>query len=149
MIITIRPFQPADTELLLTVFRKNVPAAFGESEVADYAEFLRVNSDPYFVAEHNGQVVGACGCGVKDDGTTGRIAWIFSDPDIAGLGVGSALMQHCLAQLRNNSAVTLIECRTSQVAYRFFEPFGFELERTEPDYWVPGFDLYFMTLRTQ
>ncbi len=144
--ISIRPYQPADETELLTVFRKNVPAAFGESEAADYADFLRVNPDPYFVAEQNGQVVGACGCGVKDDGTTGRIAWIFSDPDVAGLGVGSALVRHCLVHLRANPGVTLIECRTSQVAYRFFEKFGFALQHTEPDYWVPGFDLYFMTL---
>jgi len=144
--ISIRPYQPTDAESLLVVFRKNVPAAFGESEVADYVDFLRVNPDPYFVAEHDGQMAGACGCGVKNDGITGRIAWIFSDPDFAGLGVGSALVRHCLAQLRANSAVTLIECRTSQVAYRFFEQLGFLLQRTEPDYWVPGFDLYFMTL---
>lgn len=144
--ISIRPYQPTDTESLLVVFRKNVPAAFGESEADDYADFLGVNSDPYFVAEYTEQIVGGCGCGVKDDGTTGRIAWIFSDPDFAGLGVGSALVRHCLEQLRTNPAVTLIECRTSQVAHRFFEKFGFVLQRTEPDYWVPGLDLYFMTL---
>lgn len=146
MIPTIRPYQPADAEPLLILFRKNVPAAFGESEVADYADFLRVNPDPYFVAEHSGYVVGACGCGVKDDGVTGRIAWIFSDPDITGLRIGSVLVRHCLAQLRANPAVTLIECRTSQVAYRFFERFGFTLQCTEPDYWTAGFDLYYMTL---
>ncbi|MBC7570948.1 MAG: GNAT family N-acetyltransferase [Spirosoma sp.] len=145
--IHIHLYQSADETPLLTIFRKNVPAAFGESEVADYADFLRVNPDPYFVAEHNGQLVGACGCGVKEDGITGRIAWIFTDPDFAGVGVGSALVRHCLGELRANPAVTLIECRTSQVAYRFFEHLGFVLQRTELDYWVPGFDLYVMTLK--
>ncbi len=144
--ISIRPYQPADTEPLLVVFRKNVPAAFGENEVADYVDFLRVNPDPYSLADYNGQLVGACGCGVKQDGITGRIAWIFTDPDFAGLGVGRALMQHCLGQLRINPAVVLIECRTSQVAFQFFEKFGFVLQRTETDYWVPGLDLYYMTL---
>lgn len=143
----IRPYTSADFDSLLAIFRKNVPAAFGESEVADYADFLRINPDPYFVGERNGRVVGACGCGVKDDGATGRIAWVFSDPDCAGLGVGQALVRHCLTLLRANPAVTLIECRTSQVAFRFFEKFGFVLERTEPDYWAPGLDLCFMTLR--
>ena len=145
MTCNIRPYQLTDAEPLLAIFRQNVPTAFGNSEVDDYADFLRINTDPYFVAEHNGRVVGACGCGVKDDGTTGRIAWIFTDPGTSG--AGSALMRHCLAQLHANLAVTLIECRTSQVAHRFFEKFGFVLQRTDPDYWVLGLDLYFMTLQ--
>ena len=40
----------------------------------------------------------------------------------------------------------MIECQTSQVAYRFFEKFGFVLQHTEPKHWAPGLDLYFMTL---
>lgn len=145
MTLIIRLYTPADFDPLLAVFRKNVPNAFGESEVTDYADFLRINPDPYFVAEYGGQVIGGCGCGVKDDGVTGRIAWIFSDPDTSGSGAGSALVRHCLAELRANPAVAGIECRTSQVAYRFFEKFGFVVQYTEPDYWVPGLDLYFMT----
>jgi ribosomal protein S18 acetylase RimI-like enzyme len=34
--------------------------------------------------------------------------------------------------------------RTSQHAWRFFEKMGFELQKTEKNFWAPGFDLYQM-----
>jgi len=144
--VTLRPYIPADAEQLLSVFRKNVPVAFAETEVDEYAGFLPKNNDPYFVAECNGQVVGACGYYLIQGGSVARICWILADPDGRGLGVGSALLRHVLDQILTHPDVVMIECQTSQVAYRFFEKFGFVLQYTEPDHWAPGLDLYFMTL---
>lgn len=149
--MTIRPYQPTDAEPLLTLFRRHVPHAFGENEVADYTDFLRTNADPYFVAEHArrgyaGRIVGACGHYVRADRQTARIGWIFTDPDVKELGVGGALVRYNLNVLEQYPDVRLIECRTSQVAYRFFEKFGFRLQYTKPDFWAPGLDLYFMAL---
>lgn len=144
-LIQIRPYQSTDVEMLLRIFRSNVPTAFGENEVDEYAHFLHTNTDPYFVAEHNGQVVGTCGYYVKQDNKTAVICWILTDPDAKGLGVGSSLLQHNLNLIRGYTDSQLIECRTSQVAYKFFEKFGFQLQHTKPDVWAPGLDLYFMT----
>ncbi len=142
----IRPYEPADAAILVRLFRKNVPTAFGENEIAEYADFLPNNTDPYFVAEYNGQVVGACGYYLIQDGQTARICWILTDPDAKGLGIGRALLQHNLDLIRQHPAVQLIECSTSQVAYQFFEKFGFQLQYTKPDVWAPGLDLYFMSM---
>lgn len=142
----VRPYIATDAGWLLAIFRKNVPVAFGADEIAEYANFLRTNTDPYFVAEHNGEVIGACGHYFVQDGQIGRICWIFSDPDRKGLGVGGALLKHNLDQIRQHTTVQIVECRTSQVAYRFFEKFGFVLQYTELNYWAPGLDLYFMKL---
>ncbi|QJW89585.1 GNAT family N-acetyltransferase [Spirosoma taeanense] len=144
--MSIRPYQPTDADTLLSIFRRHVPNAFGEEEVAEYADFLNTFTDPYFVAEHSGQVIGACGYYVVADGQTARIVWILTDPDRIGSGVGSALMQHTLNEISQHPGVRHIECRTSQVAYHFFERFGFRLQYTESNFWVPGLDLYFMTL---
>lgn len=141
----IRPFQPADAEPLLTVFAKNVPDAFDENEVAEYADFLTTNTDPYFVAERDGRVVGACGYYIRPDHQTARIVWILADPASRGLGVGGALLRHTLRLIRQQPGIRTVESQTSQVAYRFFEKFGFRLVSTQPDYWAPGLDLYIMT----
>lgn len=142
----IRPYQPTASASLLNIFQMNVPAAFGANEVAEYAEFLNTHTDPYFVAEHNGQVVGACGAYMTQDQQTARISWILTNPGTHELSVGSALMGHCLDLIRQWPTVRHIECRTSQVAYRFFEKFGFALHYTKPDKWAPGLDLYFMSM---
>lgn len=143
--MTIRPYQADDADALLTIFRKNVPNAFGAEEVTEYEQFMRTLDLPYFVAEHDGRVVGASGYYVPPDNEPSRIVWILSDPAANGLGIGSALMNHCLDAIRQQAPDRIIECRTSQVAYRFFERFGFQVQYTKPDYWVPGLDLYYMT----
>ncbi len=143
--MTIRPCQPTDYEPLLTVFHKSVPHAFAPEEAADFSDFLRTNTDPYFIAELAGQVVGGCGHCLITDTTTARIGWILSDPDYAGSGIGGALLRHNLSLIAQHADIQLIECRTSQVAYRFFEKFGFQLQYTQPDFWAPGLDLYFVS----
>jgi ribosomal protein S18 acetylase RimI-like enzyme len=144
--MTLRPYVPSDAQALIAVFRKNVPVAFAEKEIDEYAHFLLSNNDPYFVAENNGQVAGACGYYLIHERSVARICWILADPDGRGSGVGSALLQHVLNQIAMQQDVALIECQTSQVAYQFFEKFGFVLHYTEPDHWAPGLDLYFMIL---
>ena len=142
----IRPYVSADAERLLAIFRKNVPVAFAEAEIDEYASFLSKNDDPYLVAEYKGQVAGACGYYLIQESSVARICWILADPDGRGSGVGSTLLRHVLGQILTHPDVMLIECQTSQVAHRFFGKFGFVLHYTEPDHWAPGLDLYFMTL---
>lgn len=142
----LRPYLAADAEPLLTIFRKNVPVAFAQFEVEAYATFVCTNNDPYCVVEQAGQVLGACGYYRVRDGVVARICWILADPDGRGSGVGSTLMWHVLNQIATHPGVTLIECETSQVAYPFFEKFGFVLQETKVNHWAPGLDLYFMTL---
>ena len=144
--MTLRPYIPSDAEPLLAVFRKNVPVAFAAHEIDEYAAFLPKNTDPYFVVEQSGPVVGACGYYLIREGTVARICWILTDPDGRGAGVGSTLLRHVLNEISAHSNVTRIECETSQVACGFFEKFGFVLQRTKPDHWAPGLDLYFITL---
>ena len=134
--------------VVLTVFRKNVPVAFAEHEIAEYAAFLPKNTDPYFVVENAGQVVGACGYYLIREGTVARICWILADPDGRGSGVGTALLRHVLHEISTHPDVARIECETSQVAYHFFEKFGFVLQHKKPGHWAPSLDLYFMTRHT-
>ncbi|WP_080240615.1 GNAT family N-acetyltransferase [Spirosoma rigui] len=143
--MTVRNYTPNDAAALLAIFRKNIPDAFGEHEIDDYAGFLPKNQDPYFVAEHDGRVTGACGYYLIREGSVARICWILADPDLRGLGSGSTLLRHVLDQIRTHPQVTIIECETSQVAYVFFEKFGFQLHYTRPNHWAPGLDLYFMS----
>ncbi|MBN8822087.1 MULTISPECIES: GNAT family N-acetyltransferase [unclassified Spirosoma] len=142
----IRPFTHADIDPLLTVFARNVPTAFGENEQDEYADFLQTYTDPYFVVEYKGTVVGACGYYLTDNQTVAHICWILTDPTLKGLRLGTALIQHNLQQIRQQPGIQQIECRTSQIAFGFFERFGFQLQYTKTDFWAPGIDLYFMVL---
>lgn len=146
MQMVIRPYQPTDADALLAIFRQHVLAAFAPGEESDFQDFLQ-NLGPlqvqYAVAEQNGAVAGACGHHITPDGQTARICWVLTAPGTTG--VGRALVADQVAAIGQHPTVQVIECRTSQVAYRFFEKFGFQLQHTQSDYWAEGFDLYFMT----
>jgi hypothetical protein len=36
--------------------------------------------------------------------------------------------------------------RTTQLVYPFYQKLGFEIRKSEPDFWAPGFDLVEMEL---
>ena len=67
-------------------------------------------------------------------------------PDFHGKGIGTQLTLHRLNEIRKTSRVNLVQVRTSQLAYQFYEKVGFKLEKVEKDFWAKGFDLYQMQL---
>jgi ribosomal-protein-alanine N-acetyltransferase len=91
------------------------------------------------------KIVGAGGYNILEK--EGRISWYFIHPDYHAQGIGKALVQHSLSELRQNEEIDRIIVRTSQHAWRFFEKMGFELQKTEQDFWAPGMDLYQMELK--
>lgn len=128
----IRGYQTQDATGLSDVFRKNIPDAFAQFELDEYVDFLRTNTDPYFVAELDGRLVGACGHYLVQNEQTAHLCWVFTDPGTKG--VGRALVRHNIDIIRQQRAAQTIVCRTSQVAYQFFEKFGFQLQHTKPDF---------------
>ncbi len=140
-----RPYTDTDHAALLTVLRRNVPQAFAAEEVPEFDAFLSKLPGPYYVVELDGQFVGACGYGLlNEQPDTARICWIFADPDGQNRGFGTFILTAIEAELRTLPGVATVDVRTSQVAYRFFEKHGYGLTEVRPDYWTPGFDLYWM-----
>ncbi len=140
----IRDYAAPDKPALLGLLQKNIPGYFAQSELADLATYLDHETEQYFVAEINGEVIAAGGLNFKDDHRTGVISWDFVDPEFQGKGVGKKLLSYRMDLLRNMTNVTRIIVRTTQKSYRFYEKNGFELRYVVKDYWEEGFDLFFM-----
>ena len=142
--MTIRPYSAADMENVLHVLRLNTPRYFAPSEEGDLVHYLDHHAQHYFVVESGGEVLGCGGFNFSDDGTVGKISWDIFHPDHQGKGLGSALTRYRIERLKEYDAVRIISVRTSQVAYQFYEKFGFRLREVVKDYWAEGFDLYRM-----
>ena len=142
----IRPYTDTDREALLHILRLNTPRYFAPEEEADFIEYLDKHLEAYFVVEESGQVVGAGGLNYLDNNALVRISWDLIHPDFQGRGIGRALTQFRIAEARSKPGVRLIQVRTSQLVYPFYQKLGFELEKVEKDFWAEGFDLYQMNI---
>ena len=142
----IRPYADTDREALLHILRLNTPQYFAPEEEADFTEYLDKHLDEYFVVEESGQVIGAGGLNYFDNDTWVRISWDLIHPDFQGKGIGKALTKFRIAEAGKKPALRLIQVRTTQLVYPFYQKLGFELEKVEKDFWAEGFDLYQMSL---
>ena len=110
--------------------------------------YLDHPADPCFVVDSGGELSGG-GFNFSDDRTVGKISWDIFHPGHQGKGLGSALTHYRIEKLKQYDTVQEISVRTSQVAYKFYEKFGFQLRETVKDYWAEGFDLYRMAFPVQ
>ena len=140
----IRPYRSIDKEDLLKVFRLNVPKFFDKKEITDFEKYLDQNGETYLTIEVDNTIVGGTGYCINEDDKSGRITWIFFDPSYAGHGLGKQSVEYCLKLLSKDSKVEKFIVTTSQFAYKFFEKFGYTINRIEKDYWGIGLDLYEM-----
>jgi ribosomal protein S18 acetylase RimI-like enzyme len=142
--MTIRPYTATDRENVLQLLRLNTPRYFAPSEEKDLEYYLDHHAEHYFVVESGGELRGCGGFNFSDDRTVGKISWDIFHPDHQGKGLGSALTRYRIERLKEYDSVRIISVRTSQVAFQFYEKFGFRLREVVKDYWAEGFDLYRM-----
>ena len=143
----IRTYTSKDKKELLELLRLNTPEFFHPDEEKDLMEYLENHSQHYFVVEDAGKVVGAGGYNLGfDGGKTARISWDMIHPDYQGKGIGRKLTQYRMEQIKAEPKVEKIVVRTTQLVYPFYQKLGFELVKTEKDFWAQGFDLYEMQM---
>ncbi len=142
----IRAYEESDRADLIKILELNIPMYFDTHEIKDFEDYLDAHGDTYFTVEKDNKIVGGTGYNLMEDNTAGHITWQFFDPKYTGNGLGRELVEYCLSILRQNKNLTKSVVTTSQMAFRFFEKFGYKLIRTEEDHWGVGFDLYVMEM---
>jgi ribosomal protein S18 acetylase RimI-like enzyme len=142
----IRLYTPEDKDALIGLLRLNTPQYFDKSEERDFVEYLEEQVEDYFVVEENKQIIGSGGINYMTEAKLARISWDIIHPDFQGKGIGKKLTLHRIDQIKRNPAINLVMVRTTQIVYKFYQQLGFELEKTEKNYWAEGFDLYQMQL---
>ncbi len=140
----IRPYAAGDKEILLDIFRKNIPRYFDAKEINDLEGYLDQYPTQQYILEIDGNVVGTAGISHDDDGVTGRISWVFFDPTHQGQGHGRLMMRYVLTKLESDKQLAGVIVRTSQHAADFFEKFGFAVKLVRRNFWGKGLDLHFM-----
>ncbi|MDN5201923.1 GNAT family N-acetyltransferase [Fulvivirgaceae bacterium BMA10] len=144
--MTIRLYKETDKRQLIELLRLNTPAYFDPSEEQEFIEYLDNESKNYFVVEEGNKILGCGGFNLLEGKEVVRISWDIFHPDSQGKGLGSSLIEFRIEQITRIPEVKIIAVRTSQLAFKFYEKFGFKLKETIKDFWAKGFDLYNMEL---
>lgn len=143
----ILPYQPKDKPAVLNLLMLNAPKYFHPDEKEEFSQYLEREVEDYYVYESNGEILGAGGINFGfNQGTTARISWDLVHPGHQRQGVGSALLHTRLEQIRQQPSIKILEVRTTQLVYSFYQKFGFKLVQRKKNFWAHGFDLYHMKL---
>ena len=117
-------------------------AVFGDESFLPYAlrQFINLFPDGFFVAEHNGSLVGYTVIGVKP---CSKEAWLISacvSTAHQKAGIGTKLLTACndYCQSAGISSCQLTTDADNQGAIKFYERFGFQQESEFRDYYEPG-----------
>ena len=145
--IKIQPYQTSDKSTLLDLIDLNTPKYFAVSEKEDFANYLEKERELYFVILFEDKIVGCGGINFEEHQKIGIISWDIIHPDYHGKSLGRKLLQHRIDLLKSMEVVEKIIVRTSQLTYPFYQKQGFESKEIVTDYWVKGFDLYYMELK--
>lgn len=143
----IRKYLNKDKSKLIKILRRNTPEYFDVAEESDFKNYLENEVEDYFVYEVNSDIIGAGGINYFPEERSARISWDMIDPKSQGRGIGKKLIQYRINHLNGNTGIEFIIVRTTQVAYKFYEKMGFELEKVEKDFWAKNFDLYQMRMK--
>ncbi|WP_375560455.1 GNAT family N-acetyltransferase [Bernardetia sp. OM2101] len=154
----IRIYTEKDKNQLIKLIQLNTPTYFDSSEEEEFVEYLDKHKEDYFVIkdEVTNQIVGCGGINyffnndaidkaTNSSPNLARISWDIIHPDFQGLGIGKKLLLYRINHIKSKE-INLIIVRTSQLAYKFYQKVGFELEKVEKDFWAKGFDLYQMKM---
>ncbi len=142
----IRPYKISDKSKVMELFRQNTPEYFDPSEEKDLENYLDNEIEDYFVFEERSEIIGAGGINYFPENKTARMSWDIIAKNSQGKGIGKKLTQYRIKHLNANSNAELIIVRTTQLAYKFYEKMGFELDKIEKDFWAKNFDLYQMQM---
>ena len=115
----IRSYAPADRDACLEIFDSNPPPENRPS----FAEFLDGDPTPFFVAEHEGGIVG-CG-GFAISGNSARLRWGMVHHNWQRQGVGRFLLFYRLREITRDTAVQTVSLEAPRQAAPFFAGQGF------------------------
>lgn len=144
--MNIRKYTSTDRENVIELLRLNTPDYFSPAEEKDLIYYLDNHPENYFVIEVENKLLGCGGFNTSETSEMMRLSWDIIHPKSQGKGLGSALTKFRIERIREMKGIKTISVRTSQLVYKFYEKWGFELKETIKDYWAEGFDMYRMEL---
>ena len=115
----IRPYTTADRDACLAIFDSMLPQDAGRGDLA-----VRLDAgDPFFVAEHDGRIIG-CG-GFSVSGHAARLEWGMVHRDWHRQGLGRFLLFYRMKAIGQAGAIEMVSADVPRACADFYLKQGF------------------------
>ncbi len=123
--MNIRNYQDQDRNALIDLWKKTFPDDPAHNEPASVIDAKLKVDDLLFVAESEGQIVGACMAGY--DGHRGWLYAVAVSREYRRKGAGARLIQHAMKKLKELGCIKVnLQIRASNAAVAsFYQSLGF------------------------
>ena len=143
----IEPYDSKYFGNCVTILQSNTPMYIDYSEHSDYKDYLSRDDKIYFVLFSKSNIVACGGYGVNKFKTKVGLAWGLVHSKYHNQGYGSEMLKYRLEHIEDNYSDIDIHLDTSQKTYKFFEKFGFVVEKISKNGYGVGLDRYDMFLK--
>lgn len=123
----MRAYRPADKSACLGLMDSNMPGYFSAAEREDFGAWLDAPQGKYWVAEHDGAVVG-CGGMALERADLASLTWLMVAGHLRGQGLGRFLLFYLMKELP--AGVAHVRLVTIPLVAGFFEKQGFRVQST-------------------
>ena len=144
----IEPYQLKYFEDCIKIIQSNTPKYIDYSEHSDYEDYLSRNEKIYFVIFKKSDIVACGGYGLNKQKTKAGLDWGLVQSKYHNKGYGSELLRYRLSHIQRKYPGIDIYLDTSQKTYKFYEKFGFIVEKITAKGYGAELDQYDMVLKT-
>jgi len=142
--LSVRKCVEADLPKVLELERKSFKFPYDMDTLIHY---VRLGSAVFLVCEVRGDIIGYI-VSERRTGGAGSIVSIAVSPTLRNRGIGSTLLNHAIAMMRDTvSAVELQVAVSNTDAVTFYQGRGFMVTGVLPSYYPDGEDAFLMNLR--
>ena len=140
----IQKYQGHHLKECLSLFNTNTPIYFAEDEKLLFKNYLQTNHIHYYVLFKKNIIVASGGYGFNKKEKTIDLTWGMVDLNLHKKGYGKALLNYRIKKISADFPNTNITLNTSQKTFKFYEKFGFQLQKITKNFYREGLDRYDM-----
>ena len=128
----------------LSLFNTNIPIFFAKKEKLLFKNYLQTKYIYYYVLFEKNIIVASGGYGFNEKTKTVDLTWGMVDLNLHKKGYGKSLLNYRIKKISIDFPNTNISLNTSQKTFKFYEKFGFQLEKITKNFYREGLDRYDM-----
>ena len=128
----------------MLIFKTNEPEFFAKKEKLLFKNYLIKNNIEYYLLFKKNILIASGGFGLNIKTKNIDLTWGMTHCKFQKKGFGTKLLDFRISKINKKFPNKNITLNTSQKTFKFYEKFGFELQKITKNYYYDGLDRYDM-----